>query len=359
MSEGQPEAFEESERAMRIRQNRTPSRHSSLVTRHALPGFTLVEMLTVIGIIVLLVSILLPVVSAVRTKGHAADTQALLARIATGIESYHADFKAYPGPISNADISRTPGPTITLVNIPGQTWTWEPTKITQSENLYLGLVGGLKLNASNQVVFDPSGMGQGPMSLNPRNPKKYRAYMDNISITPAQRATSGASAGHVFKDEAATANDTVIPEFVDKFPDALPILYMRANPGASGIVSNITASTGTQEQYDLRQIIGYTDTNIGVGKDLPQSEYKGPALQQYAQKKHGLRTATSNATVYETMPRPPNMGTTYSYPFDLYAFMRHPTVANTPKNKDGYILISAGADRVYGTRDDLQYPPSR
>ena len=55
-------------------------------------GFTLVEMLTVIGIIVLLVSILLPVVSAVRTKAQTAATAAFLQRIGAGVQSYYSDF---------------------------------------------------------------------------------------------------------------------------------------------------------------------------------------------------------------------------------------------------------------------------
>jgi hypothetical protein len=56
---------------------------------------------------------------------------------------------------------------------------------------------------------------------------------------------------------------------------------------------------------------------------------------------------------------PPPAGQTYYYPYDLYGFMRHPSLTNVPRQKDGYILISAGADRIYGTRDDAVYPASR
>jgi prepilin-type N-terminal cleavage/methylation domain-containing protein len=324
-------------------------------------GFTLVEMLTVIGIIVLLVSILLPVVGAVRTKGHDADTKAMLARIATGIQSYYADFNAYPGPIGNDKIGVTPGPTIGIRTSPGVTMTLGDTsKITQAENGLLGLLGGLTVDSSSaagNILFDPTLIGQGPMSLNPRNPKKYRAYMDKVSMTSLH---GDPTKGYKFRDDAAEADDTCIPEFVDKFPDPLPILYMRANRGATGIVSNVAPSgTTPQEQYDLRQIIGYTKTNIGLGKDLAQSEYRGRAASEYAQFKHGLHTVDRNTTIIENPPRPPGEPGTYVYPYDLHPYMRHPSIANTPRQKDGFILISAGPDRVYGTKDDAQYPANR
>jgi prepilin-type N-terminal cleavage/methylation domain-containing protein len=321
-------------------------------------GFTLVEMLTVIGIIVLLVSILLPVVGAVRTRGHEADTRAMLARIATGIESYYSDFNAYPGPIGNDQISVTPGPNIVAKT--GAGMTLDKTKITQAENLVLGVLGGLNVETNGNVVFDPALVGQGPMSLNPRAPKKHRSYMDKVSLTPV---FSDASKGHHFGDEAGEADDTCIPEFLDKFPDGMPILYMRANRGAAGIATNVVQSgTTRQAQYDLHQIIGYTSKNIGAGRSLSESEYSvGPARSAYAQFKHGLRTVTPNTTIIETSTnRPPGeTGFSYVYPYDLHAFLRSPSIANTARQKDGYILISAGADRVYGTKDDAIYPPTR
>jgi hypothetical protein len=55
--------------------------------------------------------------------------------------------------------------------------------------------------------------------------------------------------------------------------------------------------------------------------------------------------------------------TPYYYPYDAYAYFTNyalpvPTQANpgiipTPRQKDRYIIISAGKDRVYGTDDDI------
>ena len=326
-------------------------------------GFTLVEMLTVIGIIVLLVSILLPVVSSVRTKGHVADTQAMLARIATGIESYYSDYKAYPGPLHNGQIfagGLTP-PAITVSNRPGGAATEAVTadKITQSENLAIGLLGGMRpvvsgSGAVTSFTFDWNQMGGGPMSLNPRAPKKGRAYMDKVSLSDGD-----------YRDESGDADDSILPEFLDKFPSPMPILYMRANVGKSGIVTDKLA-IGDQEQYDLKQIQAYTlsepGRTIGEGREAPSDEdlrpRPAPGTPNSEKIKHGLRQVRTTATLIDPPPPTPP-GLQYFYPYDLYAFMRHPSMANTPRQKDSYILISAGADRIYGTRDDAVYPAVR
>jgi prepilin-type N-terminal cleavage/methylation domain-containing protein len=312
-------------------------------------GFTLVEMLTVIGIIVLLVSILLPVVSAVRTKGHVADSQAMLARIAAGIEAYYGDHKAYPGPLHNGQIYNGGMPAvIDGIDATGQ------KQITQSENLVLGLLGGLvPQTGKDNPKYDKDAIGNGPLSLNPKKPGKSRAYMDKVSLSSGDYADDVVQGG-----DANAVKDSIIPEFIDRFPDPMPILYMRAKTGATGIASD-RQQIGAQEQYDVKQIEAYTSVNLGAGRDLAQGEYKGRAATEYAQFKHGLHTARNTTTINENPPRPTGDGTEYVYPYDLYAYLRNPSMASTPRNKDGYILISPGPDRVYGTKDDQQYPPAR
>jgi prepilin-type N-terminal cleavage/methylation domain-containing protein len=306
-------------------------------------GFTLVEMLTVIGIIVLLVSILLPVVSAVRIKGQTADTAAMLARIASGIQSYYGDFNAYPGPLHNGQIYNGGIP----VNITGLTDTQQ---ITQAENLVLGLLGGLVPDNAGGLRYDPNAIGNGPVSLNPRAPKKYRAYMDKVSL----------SAGD-YGDEIVApkdCKDSPIPEFVDRYPDPMPILYMRANVGAGGICSD-RKPIGQQEQYDLKQIEAYTTSKIGVGKEAPSDSDFFPLLPantpQVDKLKHGLQKVDNpNGSAVQGVA-----GTTYHYPYDLYGFLRHPSMTKVPRQKDGFILISSGPDRIYGTKDDVINPPTR
>jgi hypothetical protein len=81
------------------------------------------------------------------------------------------------------------------------------------------------------------------------------------------------------------ADDSVIPEFVDRYSDPLPILYLRAKVGSNLDPRNNGKNTNPvitndgpgpnglprEGQYDISQIVGYTRTNpaIGVGRKLP------------------------------------------------------------------------------------------
>jgi hypothetical protein len=80
-----------------------------------------------------------------------------------------------------------------------------------------------------------------------------------------------------------------------------------------------------------------------------------------------------NTSINASMQSTPPTGLTYRFPYDAYPYFRNQSLSSpsesdtatytaaattpplrndVPYGKDGYILISAGADRVYGTRDD-------
>ncbi len=290
-------------------------------------AFTLLELLTVIIIIAILAGILLPVISKVRQSAYAADTKNEIASIQNAIERYYQDFQAYPGPLSNAQVGLAPSAVTTVTGI-----TVNPTgasqTITGSENLVLGLLGGLKYDSSSssKILYDKDLVGKGPLSLNASRPRGYTAYLENSNIS-----------NDYFKDDAGSASDTNIPEFVDRFPHPMPILYLRANVGASGVISATTS--GTQAQYDLSQIIGYTKADAASG-------YIGEGRKLKVQGLNDLTTPpakTIDPRYYFVSPNDPELSQTTP----------DPTKFASPKQKDGYILISAGIDRVYGTKDDV------
>ena len=345
--------------------------------RNQRSAFTLVELLVVIGIIVLLVGLLIPVVSKVRLSAQEADSKQQISGLSAAIERYFNDFKAYPGPIANdllrndqADASDFGGPGGSFsVQTPAGVTDYDTTagailnKLTGSENLVLALLGGLKLDSGSspgalQLVYDPSDVGKGPASLNTASPKRFAAYIDDKDLS--WRTVNGRKTGK-YEDGAAPADDTLIPEFVDRFSTGpMPVLYLRARTGASGIADPMTPNNARTRQYNIHGIIGYTrdqgtDRFIGEARRAPEGGDK--SSDDVKKLRHGLRE-TSPADTFAGFgdptnpPKPP-------YRFDVY--LANPNAnanpvnrtTGTPRNKDGYILISPGRDRIYGTNDDI------
>ena len=331
--------------------------------RHRVPasrGFTLLELLVVIGIIVLLAAILVPVVSQVRMKGYVAVTQAQLQRIATAVQSYYHDFKAYPGPLPNSQLAGWPNSASVNItvdpNAQPQPPQFDPKNITSSENLVLGLFGVLappsanNQNNSTGVTYSGFPPKHDVLSLNPVRPASYH-YIDYIpeelSIPTGYAYASrfggqagsgqslnvdGAAAAHPGDTSGAYAQpvglDSTIPEFMDKIPDYMPILYIRANVGVAvsstytGIATVATPPQNPPAQYDATQLKYYGFNNVYV------TDYPLPT------------------------------GTNVSGPDAQWiGYFMNPNIVGQPRGKDGFILISAGADRLYGTKDDIIVTP--
>lgn len=347
-------------------------------------GFTLMELLIVVLIIGVLASIIVPMVAKARQHAQAANTRALIANLSTLITAYQGDFNAYPGPLSNMQIATSlgglaapqidpgTGPTATGANVTGAALG----KITMSENLVLGLNGGLRWNRDlDRIEYNTAWVGQGPQWLG-GTPKKLPAYgnKNNEDLSIPESDTAGTVDGDYVDNNGNTGDDTSIPEYVDRFNEPMPIIYLRARAGTrvAGTTytpgSNPVITDGTNParpgQYDYSQYAGYVSGiggNIGVGKIISAGDYTVPAdYGNPPNPKHGLRTVA----VTDTTNASPPAGETYVYPYSAFAAFRNhalsgaphaapPDPADVPKQKDGYILISAGIDRVYGTSDDI------
>src|SRR4051812_2706872 len=80
-------------------------------TRKDRRGFTMTELMVVIGIIVLLIAILLPVVKRVRISAANANCQSLLNSLVAAVGRYELEFHAYPGPVPNDELGPITSPT--------------------------------------------------------------------------------------------------------------------------------------------------------------------------------------------------------------------------------------------------------
>jgi prepilin-type N-terminal cleavage/methylation domain-containing protein len=332
-------------------------------------AFTLVELLVVILIIGILVSILIPVVSSIRKKGYAAASLAQLNAIRGAIEAYQGTYNAYPGPLPDHYMYQLPPGTPPLpTNI--QPSPLGSGQITMSENMVLGVMGGLS-DVGGNITFNIADVGNGPRNLSPGNPARHEAFYSN-----AKELSSG-----FFSDKvdnagrpAPTCYDTNIPEFVDRFPEAMPILYLRARRGAKGVMSdqkNYNAMNASDlYQYDVRQYYSYIcdpsggNPSAGIvigGRKQDSLATGGGAFWQISKNdpRAGIGDPATGGTgdpLSSGKDKSGQLLVNYAI-----AYFRDPSTSTgsvtnetgNPRSKDSFILISAGPDRIFGTADDL------
>lgn len=318
--------------------------------RRVRPGFTLVELLTVMGIIVVLIGILLPVIAAVRRSAYGTDSQAAVLNLGQAIERYRQDFNAFPGIYSNDQIAAR-------VILPAA----GANPVTPTENMVLSLLGGLEPGATppGSIALDFTKIGGGPMSMNPiiTARKRYPSYVDAVPGTTIQsmpwQPTMGGPVGVIKSDvHGYDSRDTMIPEFIDRFPDPLPIIYLRANVGRPNppTATNTTAALNNTAPYNYSGLLAYVRVSAnGTRVDFPSSseDLNNNTVLDSDEDLDGNGALT---------PDFPDPGSNVPLPA---AYFRNPQVGVDtnratwqPRQKDAFIVIGAGPDRKYGTKDD-------
>jgi len=285
--------------------------------RRADAGFTLLELLVVIGIIVVLVGLLFPAISVVRNSSYAAVTQSRIAGLIQAIQQYQQQFSALPGPIPNAitESQSVPG------QINGNPLLSNDGKnisiiVTSSQNITLGLLGGLAYSGSHVPIYyyDPTALGHGPSGLNPNNPKQFLPSIDNAT-------------GRTVTGTVTTAAEAYVPEFMDAFPIPMPILYLRAN---QGMTTAVDAATPSKAQYSLNDLTPYASKFYN-----PPTSYS-PLTWTGSNQPFNYPAITAN-----------DAGWPGSYNYFVSAS------TGVVHQKDGYILMAAGKSRLYGNNDNL------
>jgi len=298
-------------------------------------AFTLVELLVVIGIIGLLMSILIPVVSRLRIAQQNASTTNQMHRISMAITNYYNDFQAFPGAFSNQAFA-TPATGITpkLSGLTG-------AKYTQTEDCVLALLGGLRGSATGTVTWTEGDVGAGPMSYSAATSglvnKRYNAYMEyraedftprNVKVDPANPSQK------VVQFVPFGSGDTEAPDFMDQFSTARPIVYLRANIGAKNdgtrsVYNSKGTSFDSTSHYDLYMMAAYLNVSGATDKrDFKMSDVKA---NPSAEAKNAF---TVGRTLGDPVAPPSTPGV-------------------TARNAGSYMLIDAGVDRVFGTVDDI------
>jgi prepilin-type N-terminal cleavage/methylation domain-containing protein len=279
---------------------------------YAKTGFTIIELLTVMSIIVILLSLLLPSLNMVRWYARFVTQKNQLRNIDAGLQAFAIDYQEYPdsGAMDSTGV-RYCGAMKLAEAMAGQDG--------------LGFHPDSLFKANGQ---DASGNELYPRPANPLDPaylanlRSRKEYLEakDVQICSLSDLYGSSTGSFSFPDKVALLCD------VYKRPNmrragtgeklGMPILYYKADP--SRLLHDVNDPCNSNNIYK------FYDNHEFLGLGLPWDTSTMPTLHQN------------------------NGKTFYQITLDKSALP-----IKRPHNKDTYILISAGRDNIYGTRDDV------
>ena len=300
-------------------------------------GFTMIELLTVIGIIALLVGLLIPALNMVNTMAKEAKQKAQITAIELALTAFRNDYGDYPPsswdrpPVGKGDYCGAQKLAEALLGWdlmgfhPKSEWTSN---------------GWDKATGTNYWIYPPPPLDQSNLSHRTNLEERRGPYLELGSANAYRVGSTPGMKDGLFNDPVPLApNPYVICDAfgvkritlnlpnnqTERFLAGTPILYYRAN--TISLYKSIDRTLGTQDLiYNVYDNLPFIST---------QQFPKLPPLKKgVLWHKLGVATGT-----YE----------------NFYEYIRDPKVTTTPwpYRPDSYILISAGADGEYGTADDI------
>ncbi len=327
-------------------------------------GFTLIELLVVIAIIALLVGVLLPSISAIRTQAKRMQTTANFTALSEGLEAYRGEAAlggSYP-PSSTDDPSNPHEIANPAQHLqPGD----ENITVAGAHLLLHAMLGADLLGAPgfNDLDFDgrwsnDTGNGDGgAYELDGDGRAMHMRYGGGGYVSDAMRArvmTLGDlqdSGVIVSWDYAGVSNTGTRNQYLFVDPWGQPILYYRARRAAEFMV--------TPGPNDEHGIYSPLDNAIITGSE-PSDGLRGIDFGASIDE-------TGHLHKFDVAPSPPLVPTEtgvegvndiltdsqYDFTFARYIFDPSSRARNQPVNRDSFLLISAGPDSIYGNRDDV------
>ncbi|MFQ5807309.1 MAG: type II secretion system protein [Phycisphaerae bacterium] len=321
------------------------------------PGFTLVELMTVIAIIMLLIGILIPALSAARRQAKQASTAGLLNSLGSGCEMFQGDFKRYPQ-------SRGPNPfegddpdillmgaqwlAVQLVGPDGRGFVNPVIQNDADRDGDIDSVDWHDWYALPDDMIDPDReyTRMGPYAdVDAKNLRTVETFaIDNPDIPAPPEMLAG--------DAAAWGNSRV-PFFVDAF--GYPVLYYAATPKVDAPFTTDTPGSGfvvgRYDQADNGYFTGSAGDDgrwpaPGAGWDLagagitgsfahPLGEFGYVADQTEFPDPKTFAVFVIDSNIFENTARGTSGGLIWPY------------------RPDSFLLISPGEDALFGTGDDV------
>jgi len=338
---------------------------NTLTSRARRTAFTLVEMMVVIAIIALLIAALLPAFGHVRTQAKYTQARAAFEALTQGIRSFQGE-EALGGslPPSRSD---NPADRQTIANPKKKGGTGNggggTVLITGAHLLAHALVGADGLNTPgfkdtgtdgrdgrwwNDTHDDEGGLYALDETTFQVTVPRYGSYVDEKLRERMKSLNDLEKEGLIvnfseFQNETGTA---AVDELMFVDPWDMPILYYKANKGALRMVSEGSNLPGTYSQEDNGLITGSSGavTTARAGLDFGAGPLENGAFHALARVEPASPDPTAD-----------HIQTDNRFADTFTRFIHDPAQRsrNKPVQADSFLLISAGPDSQYGTKDDV------
>jgi len=343
----------------------------------ARPAFSLIELLTVIFIISLLIAILLPSLNAARNQAKRASTAQLLRSLEVGLRAFKED--------NGAEFGRTNGfpPSFVHPRIIGKNgndvftaddganglspFHKDNPRIYGAHFLPMMLIGAdaqgfiQRRSVPKERLDEPEQWYEPDPNSGDMIPRTS-LYLNVADLTLVKTGELlGRAPENIYPDADWRSAIGEIPVIADSFDQA--VLYYAAN--RSGSTRNMVERTHrADEKYgDGPPYYFHQDNEFFTGVPTgPGPKDFRPGWDFGSSGDHWIARAGEDLE-YSKINLDENRRTFANHVFDFNAFsaLKGPNQNNPlrPSNPDSFILISAGADGLYGTNDDVDNLPER
>jgi type II secretory pathway pseudopilin PulG len=328
-------------------------------------------MLVVIAIIALLLAALLPAFSSVRGQAKVVATKGAFGGIDTGIASYRAETALGGGLPPSASDNPKPADRNLIAN-PKATTATPPVRVAGAHLLVLALMGADGLGTpgfrdvvkgDNDSLWWNDTFG-GPANTDPplyamkttgeAQTPRYGGYVDDKMRDKTKSLNTLMDEGKVIApslqdfQSAKVAVDELM--FLDSWDQ--PILYYKANPSSLRMTSQATpAAPGIYWQEDNAILTG----SAGGAFASPGVDFGAGGHDHDPDQPHFIHDAKSPdpASASDKVDDILKVGGNFEHTFAQFIIDPSIKARPTPVRKDSYLLISAGADGIYGSADDV------
>jgi type II secretory pathway pseudopilin PulG len=303
-------------------------------------AFTIVELLTSVTIIALLLGILLPSISMIRTKAKETAQKAQFTTIDMALEAFKQDYGDYP-PSDRQDGAPTGFLYCGAQKLTEALLGWDLAGFHPKTNWRHDGYSGTVIPIGERYTYDPC-RADGTRTLTERK----GPYLEVAKTSVFRLGTSNPTANDGLYNPATTPNfaffDSTVPNYV--ICDVFGVKKLTIPKSGN---QTVTTTAGTPILYYKADTSSKMLSCLPL--DAPKSMYKYTDNQ-----------ALINLGVLPNASRPhklaSNSGRYFCDPEYKIPDLKVPalqTGERWPNRPDTYILISAGADHEFGTNDDI------